>query len=373
VNLPAELVLGAVVAVRFVVPLTIFRWPLPGVLACLVVDAADQTLFQLAGVVPGDYEAYDKAMDTFYLAVAFLAVLRNWTAPAAVATARVLFLVRLAGATAYELLAWPPLLLLAPNTFEYFFISYEVVRSRWRTGDVAPRTWVAVAAALWGFVKIPPEWWLHVAHLDVTEECSRHPVPALLLLAVLAAAAVAATVLLRPRVPPPTHPLQLAAPTLPAAVDEADEQAEWRARHGRLVSWRTAEKLVVTALVVLVYGQVLPGAHVSEVELLVGSTLVVLGNAVVTLATARRHWTFRSGIVVAAVRLVINLVLVAALDAAATPAGDAVRPLPAAFLLLLVTVVTTAYDRYAPVWAYRSARRAVEQPVSPLGHRAGAR
>src|SRR5918993_1927906 len=39
-------VVVVIVAVRFVVPLFIPRFPLPAILTCLVVDAADQTILQ---------------------------------------------------------------------------------------------------------------------------------------------------------------------------------------------------------------------------------------------------------------------------------------------------------------------------------------
>jgi hypothetical protein len=61
-----------VVGARFIIPLFIPRFPLPAVLAALVLDAADQTIFQnhttldLAG-----YQTYDKALDIYYLTIAF--------------------------------------------------------------------------------------------------------------------------------------------------------------------------------------------------------------------------------------------------------------------------------------------------------------
>jgi hypothetical protein len=60
-----------VVGLRFGVPLLIFRFPLPAIMAALVIDAADQTIFQnstdleLTGC-----QGYDKALDIFYLAIA---------------------------------------------------------------------------------------------------------------------------------------------------------------------------------------------------------------------------------------------------------------------------------------------------------------
>ena len=70
-------------------------------------------------------------MDVYYLAIAYLSTLRNWTSRPAFRVARFLYFYRLVGVVAFELTQWRPLLLIFPNTFEYFFIAYEVVRLRW--------------------------------------------------------------------------------------------------------------------------------------------------------------------------------------------------------------------------------------------------
>ena len=88
-----------VVGGRFVLPLLIPRFPLPAIIACLVLDAADQTIFQAFGYDPPGYQSYDKAMDIFYLAVAYLATMRNWENLAAYRVARFLFFYRLVGAS----------------------------------------------------------------------------------------------------------------------------------------------------------------------------------------------------------------------------------------------------------------------------------
>ena len=72
------MVFVAVVGARFVLPLFIPRWPLPAIIACLVLDGIDQSIFQWFGYDPPGYQSYDKAMDVFYLAIAYLATLRNW-------------------------------------------------------------------------------------------------------------------------------------------------------------------------------------------------------------------------------------------------------------------------------------------------------
>ncbi len=57
-------VFWAVVMARFLLPLTIPKYPLPGVLACLILDGVDQTIFQQFTSLPLEgYQSYDKALD----------------------------------------------------------------------------------------------------------------------------------------------------------------------------------------------------------------------------------------------------------------------------------------------------------------------
>ena len=92
-----DFVFFCVVGGRFVLPLLIPRFPLPAIIACLVLDAADQTIFQAFGYDPPGYQSYDKAMDIFYLAIAYLATMRNWENLGAFHVARFLFFYRLVG------------------------------------------------------------------------------------------------------------------------------------------------------------------------------------------------------------------------------------------------------------------------------------
>ncbi|MFN2139240.1 MAG: hypothetical protein ACK2U5_02100 [Candidatus Promineifilaceae bacterium] len=92
------IVFWAVVLARVLVPLTIPRYPLPGILAALILDAVDQTIFQaLSGFTFAGYQGYDKALDIYYLAIAYIATLRNWTNYTAVRLGRFLFYYRLLG------------------------------------------------------------------------------------------------------------------------------------------------------------------------------------------------------------------------------------------------------------------------------------
>ena len=121
-----------VVGARLVLPLAIPYFPLPAILACLILDAIDQSIFQqFPGINLDGYQSYDKALDVYYLTVAFTATMRNWLNPAAFGISRFLYYYRLIGVVLFELTRDRTLLFIFPNTFEYFFIFYELVRLRW--------------------------------------------------------------------------------------------------------------------------------------------------------------------------------------------------------------------------------------------------
>lgn len=74
------LVFWLVVLTRFLVPLLIPRFPLPAIIAALIIDAIDQTIFQtFTNLDLEGYQGYDKALDIYYLTIAYIATLRNWT------------------------------------------------------------------------------------------------------------------------------------------------------------------------------------------------------------------------------------------------------------------------------------------------------
>ena len=159
-----------IVAARFLVPLLIPRYPLPGILAALVIDAVDQTVFQQFTNLPLDgYQGYDKALDIYYLTIAYISTLRNWSNRFAFQVSRFLFYWRLAGVALFELTQLRPLLLLFPNTFEYFFIFYEAYRLRWDPRQMSRRLVIGAAAFIWIVIKLPQEWWIHIAQLDTTD------------------------------------------------------------------------------------------------------------------------------------------------------------------------------------------------------------
>ena len=178
----------AVVGARFLLPLLIPRYPLPAIIACLVLDgdrpddlpglrlrpARLPELRQGDGrLLPGDRLPRDDA---------------ELDEPARVPGQPVPLLLPAGRRGRFELTQVRALLLIFPNTFEYFFIAYEAVRSRWSTAAVPARAGGVTAAALiWVFVKLPQEYWIHVAQLDVTDILSENAWAPPLLVAMLLA------------------------------------------------------------------------------------------------------------------------------------------------------------------------------------------
>jgi hypothetical protein len=344
-----------VIGARFLVPLFIPRFPLPAILAALVLDGIDQTIFQKLGYDPPGYQGYDKAMDVYYLSIAYLAMLRNWTDVNALAVGRALFFYRLVGVVAFESTQWRPLLLIFPNTFEYFFIAYEIVRCRWNPTRGSRRFWIVTAAAIWIFIKLPQEYWIHIAQLDFTDSVRERPWLWAVLAVVLLAAAMVAVHILRRRLPAPDWSLRLAADPLPEGIDTAAKRDAWVVAHGRLLSPATLEKVMLVGLVCVIYGQVLPDVDTSSTKLFLGIGVFVVINAVLSLAVSRRFRGVDSAILSFGVRLVANVVLVLLAGWLLGRGGDSLSIGDTLFFVGLLCLLTLLDDRFRPVAGVRFA------------------
>jgi hypothetical protein len=113
-----------VTLLRLLTPLTIFKWPLWGVLASSFLDLRDWEFINFKS--PSDYVFYqnwDKAMDLYYLTFAFITTLR-WKDKIAQKLAFFLFFYRVIG----DILFWSTqnraFLFIFSNFFESFFIFY---------------------------------------------------------------------------------------------------------------------------------------------------------------------------------------------------------------------------------------------------------
>lgn len=359
----ATVVFVTVVGLRFLIPLFIPRWPLPAVLACLVLDGIDQSVFQAFGFDPPGYQNYDKAMDLFYLSIAFLSSLQNWTHSGAVKISRFLFFYRMVGVMAFEITGVRTLLLIFPNTFEYFFIAYEAVRLRWDPRRFSMRFWLVTAAAIWIFVKLPQEYWIHVAQLDFTDTWQDVSwFPPLVITAALAGLALLWFVV-RPRLLPADRTWRVAADPLPVEMDTAAERDAWTAANVRVLSWSTLEKLVLIGLLSTIYARILPGLEVSDLRMFVGVAVYVVANAAISIAFAKRAGT-REGLAGDfGVRVVVNLALVVV--ARLVLGGNALDLSATLFFVLLVSLLVSMHDRFAPVAAVRAEHDRTDPAPAP--------
>ncbi|MGW1339528.1 hypothetical protein ACWCOV_00635 [Kribbella sp. NPDC002412] len=351
----AEAVFWCVVLARFALPLLIPSFPLPAILACLLLDGVDQTIFQTFGYDPPFYQSYDKAMDVFYLSIAYLASLRNWTNPAAVRVSRFLFFYRQVGVVAFELTGARFLLLLFPNTFEYYFIAYEAVRTRRNPLRYPLRFWVLVAGAIWIFVKLPQEYWIHIAQLDLTDTIRDVPwfLPALVV-AGLALLAVGYFVV-RPRLSPADWSWRFRADPLPEGIDEARERAAYQAAHRKVFDSTTVEKIFLIGLISVIFGEVLPGVETTNLRLFSGIAVFVVVNAAIGLWAARRGYSWNSAAVSFGVVLATNVVLVVLADVLLSRGPGRLQLADTLFFVFLFSILTTLYDRYRPIADYRAA------------------
>lgn len=155
----------AIFGLRLLVPLAIFRWPLLGGVASLIIDAADTNIAKLFGVEIPNYTFTDKYLDTYYLTIELVVSLR-WINKLARNTSIVLYIWRLVGIIAFQITSAEYWLFVAPNLFENFFLFFVVLQ---RLGkETADKTWLnslkrfaVVLFFLW-LAKIPQELILHV-------------------------------------------------------------------------------------------------------------------------------------------------------------------------------------------------------------------
>ena len=165
-----EIIFWTVVGIRLLLPLLIPRYPLPGIIGSLVIDWIDGSIFrQFTNLSMEGYQPYDKALDIYYLAIAYLATLRNWAALYPFKVSRFLFYYRMFGTFLFNLSEIRVLLLIFTNAFEYFFIYYEGVRVRWDPLRVSKRTWLIGLALIVVFIKIPQEYIIHIAQVNMTD------------------------------------------------------------------------------------------------------------------------------------------------------------------------------------------------------------
>jgi hypothetical protein len=369
-------VLLIVVALRLFVPLAIPRYPIPAGIAALVIDGVDQTIFQAFTTLPlAGYQSYDKALDVYYLSVEYLSTLRNWTNLAAFAMSRFLFYYRLVGVLLFELLQIRALLLFFPNTFEYFFLFYEAVRLRWNPRRMSAALVIGAAFAIWVFIKVPQEYWIHIAQLDITDtikqglfgvptdtswgQIVRDNIPFFLALIVVVALLIAGLYwFLTRRLPPADWRFSFDTDAHGSDVSAQAVSAAQQELARRFWDTELFEKFVLVSLVTVIFSRILPNAQASVMSVAVGVGVVIVANTVVSELLVRRgvHWgaAAREFVVMA----VVNALVVAVFFAVLPFTGGSIDTPATLFAVLLLTLLVTLYDQFRPYYVARNAQAA---------------
>lgn len=110
--------------IRITAPLLILRWPLFGVILASYIDYKDFDFLHILTNSQMDfYQEWDKILDTYYLALAWLTSLL-WKDKIARLTSAFLFFYRFAGVFLVLFGIDRSLLLFFPNIFEWYFVFY---------------------------------------------------------------------------------------------------------------------------------------------------------------------------------------------------------------------------------------------------------
>lgn len=379
-----------VVGARFIIPLFIPRFPLPAVLAALVLDAADQTIFQnhttldLAG-----YQTYDKALDIYYLTIAYISTMRNWGGGFAFSVAQFLWYYRLVGVVLFEFTQARWLLLVFPNTFEYYFIAIEAYKTGRNHLRLTKRQVLLIAGSIWVFIKLPQEYWIHIAKLDFTnfvkggllgleptgfDPVSGHdvydqswgtaignrPFVAIGIVVLIVVLLAAARALVR---------------RLPARDWKRTFDADVQGRHLgwdppakvseplAVFGWPFFEKAALASMVAMIFSNILPGVEATALQIALATTVTIAVSTLLSEWLAKREVSWRSTgvqfafMVAANFAIVIVFYVLLGSDEASLRLGNTL------FFVTLLTLIVVLFDRYRDVGLHHQRSRRTGLPA----------
>ena len=376
-----------VVGGRLFLPFTIPTYPLVGSVACMILDSIDQSIFQQFPAIPLDgYQSYDKSLDIYYLAIIYLSTMRNWTNPYAFKMSFFLYYYRLVGVLVFELSQVRAVLFIFPNTFEYFFDFVEAVRLGWDWKRMGKWTVIISTVLIWVFIKLPQEWWIHIAQLDMTdfikeslfgvsadaswgEAIANRPWVLVLAIAGFAAIGYLCYWIVTRKAPKFDHGPRLKADPLPAGCRGSELYRTVKATD-KIFDRALIEKVILTGLISVIFAQYLLSDEVRGIAVFAFVAAFVVVNAGVSQLLARLGAFKRSLLIEAVGMFIVNFGIVVGLLVFDKVLGliDRRAPLPTtAFYVFLFTVITVLFDRYHTVFRARDVlgRRAGEPAHHP--------
>lgn len=366
------IIFWVVILSRFLVPLLIPKYPLPAIISALLIDAVDQTIFQqFTSLNLDNYQSYDKALDIYYLTIAYLSVLKNWTNIYAIKIARFLWYYRLVGVTLFELTytgegpRW--LLFIFPNVFEYFFIFYELVRLRWDPAKLTKKAVLMAAAFIWIFIKLPQEYWIHIAQLDTTDfiKGTIYDVPLdsglietissnWMITGIILGAFVAIIgllIYLSTKLPKYDHDLKFKMES--AEIEILEDEANRRKTPLDLINPQSLEKIFLISLISIIFANILSNVDSSSLSISVGVAILIFSNILITHFIFANGGKWKNTFIEFLSMGLINISLVLAFQAITGDLNGDVNLQRAIFFSILLTLIVTLYDRFSYIRHYR--------------------
>ena len=134
--------------------------------------------------------------------------------------------------------------------------------------------------------------------------------------------------------------------------------------HNKVFDLNSLEKIFLIGLTSVIYGRVLPGVEASDFQLFLGIAVFVVINSAIGLWSARRGYGWDSATMTFGIVFATNVVLVLVADLLLAQGQRTLSLSDTLFFVFLVSILTTLYDRYRPVNAYRVTHTAKDD-VSP--------
>ncbi len=150
------------------------------------------------------------------------------------------------------------------------------------------RNVILLAAVIWVFIKLPQEYWIHIAQLDTTDLIGADPGSGFSAAVVILVLVVVLRRVVWPRMPQPTT-RGASLPTRFRLRSTTPAQRDaWIAQHRRLFDWTFLEKVVLVGFVCVIFAQILPDVDASSVGILIGTAILFTIDSLLGLWTARR-------------------------------------------------------------------------------------
>jgi len=254
------------------------------------------------------------------------------------------------GDTLFELTQIRALLFVFPNTFEYFVIFYEAVRLKWDPIVLTKKKLISAAALIWIFVKLPQEYWIHIAQMDTTDWIKANPSNALLLIGYALFLLGMAWWLIRD-LPPMKSGFSIAADIVPVVQKERSgpgtETSFLKINFSdRFFDNALIEKIVLISLLSIIFAQVLPEVRSSNLQLAIGMAIVIIINTALSHWLARRGTHWKSIVREFVVMSIVNLGIVLVFNFLLPRYDGSINLFNTLFFVLLLTLNVTLFDRY---------------------------